>query len=220
MPESSQVIADNSTADDAPRVVTSTPAPRRWWLSFSTSRPATAQFVVFSALSIGMTVLQLIVMPVSKWLFGMTDLVNIDFQWLQTGTAPDGEPFFVFNYAAGALPDGGGGLAYFLAVQVTLALAQFINFFLQRNITFKSNTDPWRAARWYALAYVVITFGAAALQGVYKMPIYDLFITTWGFGAAGETLADGVTTIVNALISFCVFFPIFKIIFRRDTSAS
>jgi ammonia channel protein AmtB len=34
-------------------------------------------------------------------------------------------------------------------------------FFAQRNITFKSNTSIWRAAFWYAVAYVVITFIAA-----------------------------------------------------------
>lgn len=184
------------------------------------ARPGLVQFLVFSGLSIAMTLLQLVVMPVSKWIFGMTELVDTDFQWLRAGTSADGAVYFVFDYAAGALPDGGGGLAYFLAVQVTLALAQFINFFLQRNITFKSNTNPWRAAAWYSVAYVVITFGAAALQGAYKMPIYDLFITGWGLGATGEMLADVVTMLINALISFCVFFPIFKVIFRREAPAN
>lgn len=186
------------------------------WARFSADRPGTAQFVVFTALSIGMTLLQLILMPVAKWLFGLTSLVDVSFQWLQTGTGANGQPYFVFDYPGGALPEGGGGLAYFLAVQITLAVAQFINFFLQRNVTFKSNTNPWRAGAWYAVAYVVITFGAATLQGVYKVPVYDLLITGWGLGAFGETLADVVTMLINAIISFVVFFPIFKIIFRRE----
>lgn len=185
------------------------------WSSFAAKRPGLAQFVVFSAINVGMTVLQLVVMPVSKWLFGKTDLVDLDFQWLQTGTDAAGGAYFIFDYAAGALPLGGGGLAYFLAVQLTLALAQFINFFLQRNVTFKSNTSPWPAALWYLVAYVAITFGAAALQGLYKVPIYELLITTWGLGASGEAIADVITMLINALISVCVFFPIFKIIFRR-----
>ncbi|WP_217274630.1 hypothetical protein [Rathayibacter sp. VKM Ac-2835] len=153
-------------------------------------------------------------MPLSKWLFGMTPLVATDFRWLRIGESGH-EAFFVFDYAAGALPEGGGGLAYFLAVQLTLALAQFINFFLQRSVTFKSNTNPWRAAQWYVLAYVVITVGAAALQGFYKAPIYEFFIVALDLGSAGETIADGVTMLINALISVIVFFPIFKIIFRR-----
>lgn len=189
----------------------------RSWSAIAAARPATAQFIIFTALSIGMTVLQLVVMPVAKWIFGMTDLVDVDFRWLETGSMPDGSPFYVFDYAGGALPEGGGGLAYFLAVQFTLALAQFINFFLQRNVTFKSTSDPWRAAAWYLFAYVVITFGAAALQGLYKAPVYQLLITTSGLGSVGEAVADVVTMVINALVSFVVYFPVLKIIFRSST---
>ncbi|AOX46333.1 hypothetical protein [Microbacterium sp. BH-3-3-3] len=188
----------------------------RRWSSFEAAKPTLAQLIIFMILNVGMTVLQLILMPVIKMLFELTPLVETGFQALPIGAPSDSGQYFVFDYAAGALPDGGGGLAYFLAVQITLAIAQVINFFAQRNITFKSNSNPWVAAVWYALAYVVITFGAAALQGFYKAPIYDLFITTWGMGATGEAAADMVTMLINALLSAAVYFPIFKIIFRRD----
>ncbi|MCT9819488.1 hypothetical protein N3K63_04220 [Microbacterium sp. W1N] len=184
---------------------------RARWALFAATRQTLAQLIVFAVLNVGMTVLQLVLMPVAKALFGLTPLVDIGLQAL-----PIGSDYFVFDYAAGALPEGGGGLAYFLAVQLTLAIAQVLNFFAQRNITFKSNSNPWIAAAWYTAAYVVITFGAAALQGLYKAPIYDLFITTWGMGSAGEAAADMVTMLINALISCAVYFPIFKIIFRTD----
>lgn len=184
------------------------------WAAFEHARPTLAQLIVFAGLNVGITVLQLVMMPVFKWIFGMTELVDTGFR-----AFPIGSEYFIFDYAAGALPEGGGGLAYFLAVQVTLAIAQVINFFAQRNITFKSNTNPWWAALWYTLAYVVITFGAAALQGFYKAPVYELLITTWGMGAAGEATADVVTMLINALISCAVFFPIFKLIFRRTDVA-
>lgn len=188
---------------------------RSRWLAFELARPTSAQFVVFVILNVGMTVLQLVLMPLLKAGFGTTSLVDVDFQALPVGSGYGGEPFFIFDYAAGALPDGGGGLAYFLAVQVTLAVAQVINFFAQRSITFKSTSNPWRAAAWYAVAYVVITFGAAALQSLYKAPVYELFITTWGWGATGEAAADVTTMLINAVISCLVFFPVFKIIFRN-----
>jgi hypothetical protein len=190
------------------------------WQAFVAKYPGVAQFLVFSALSTGMTLLQLILMPVFKWIFGMTSLVTDNFQAIALGTNFDGSTYYLFDYAAGALPAGGGGMAYFLAVQITLAIAQIINFFLQRNITFKSNSNPWIAAFWYALAYVVITFGAAALQGVYKAPVYELLISTWDLGALGETLADVVTMLINAFISALVFFPIFKIIFPSEKQPS
>jgi cellobiose-specific phosphotransferase system component IIC len=185
------------------------------WGRFATARPGVAQFVVFFVLSNGITVLQLAMMPLIKWLFGMTSLVDTSFQVWPIGSNPDGSQYFVFDYAAGPLPGGGGGLAYFLAVQITLLVAQVINFFAQRSITFKSNSSVVKAASWYAAAYVVITLVAAALQGLYKAPIYDLFIDTWGLGGTGETLADFVTMIINAAISFWVFFPIFKVIFKQ-----
>lgn len=184
------------------------------WASFTTKRPELAQFLVFAAINTVMTVLQLVMMPVAKGLFGTTHLVDVNFQWLSLGGS--GQEFFIFDYLAGSIASGGGGgLAYFLAVQITLAVAQIINFFLQRNVTFKSNTNPWRAAAWYAVAYVIITFGAAALQGFYKTAVYHFFITTWGLGSGGETLADMTTMIINALISVAVYYPIFKIIFRK-----
>jgi len=186
----------------------------RSWNDFSERRPAVAQFVVFSLLSTGMTVLQLALMPLIKWIFTMTPLVEQSFQAFAVNTNADGSTFFIFDYAAGALPDGGGGLAYFLAVQITLLVAQVINFFAQRNITFKSSTNIWRAAAWYTVAYVVITFAAAALQGFYKDPIYQFMVERWG--STGEAGADVVTMIVNALISVVVYFPILKIIFRQE----
>lgn len=187
---------------------------RAWWRAYSLRRPGLSQFIMFILISQGMTVLQLVLMPVFKWIFGMTSLIDTDFQSLPLGTNPDGSPFYVFDYAAGALPEGGGGLAYFYAVQLTILIAQVINFFLQRSVTFKSNSNIWWAALWYVIAYVVITFAAAWLQSFYKAPVYEFAMQTWP--GAGETMADMLTMIINALVQFWVFYPIFKVIFRRD----
>ncbi|MBB2975198.1 putative flippase GtrA [Microbacterium endophyticum] len=189
---------------------------KNWWVDFATRRPEISRFLVFFVLSNGVTALQLAMLPIFRWLFDtFTNLVNVNFQTLPVGTNFDGSQYYIFDYAAGALPQGGGGLAYFLAVQITLLIAQVINFFLQRNITFKSNTSAWIAAGWYALAYVAITFIAAAAQGFYKAPIYDLLMNTWGWGSTGEVVADLITGVINAAISFWVFYPIFRVIFRQ-----
>lgn len=185
------------------------------WTRFSEKHPGTAQFLIFFILSNGITVLQMILMPVLKGVFEQTSLVNTSFQILNVGNNFDGTPYYVFNYAKGSLASGGGGgLAYFLAVQISMAIAQVINFFAQRNVTFKSNGSVKKAAFWYVIAYLIITVGAAALQGLYKAPIYNLLMNTWGMGVTGETIADFVTMIINSAISFWVFFPIFKVIFK------
>lgn len=188
---------------------------KRVWGNFRTKHSGIAQFLVFFILSNGVTVLQLIMMPLLRGILDGTALVNTPFQAFPIGNNVDGSQYYIFNYAAGAIAaDGtGGGLAYFLSVQITLAIAQVINFFAQRNITFKSNSSIGRAAFWYVLAYIVITLVAGAAQGLYKAPIYNLFMGWWG--GTGETVADVVTMIINSAISFWVFFPIFKVIFKQ-----
>lgn len=187
---------------------------KEMWGTFAGKHPTVAQFLVFFIVSNGVTVLQMILMPVIKSLFGMTSLVDTSFQVLRCGSV-GGAPYYVFNYAAGAISEGGGGgLAYFLAVEITMAIAQVINFFLQRNVTFKSNSSVAKAAFWYVIAYIIISIGAAALQGFYKDPIYNFFQNI--MGSAGVTVADFVTMIINCAISFWVFFPIFRVIFRQE----
>jgi len=189
-------------------------ALKRWWTAFEDKHTTAAQFIIFFILSNGITVLQLVLMPAFKAMFAHTSLVDTAFQFLPVGVS-HGHTVYLFDYSAGSMSvGGGGGLAYFLAVEITLLIAQVINFFAQRNVTFKSNSSMGKAAFWYAIAYVVITIAAAALQVLYKDPIYAWAIST--MGAGGETFADVITMIINAAISFWVFFPIFKVIFKQE----
>lgn len=184
------------------------------WGNFKSKHPGIAQFLVFFVLSNGVTILQLVLMPVLRNIFARTSLESIPFQVFPIGQNVDGSQYYIFNYAAGPIGANGlgGGLAYFLAVQISLAIAQVINFFAQRNVTFKSRSSIGRAAFWYLLAYIVITLVAGAAQGLYKAPIYNFFMNN--MGGAGETIADIITMVINAAISFWVFFPIFKLIFK------
>ena len=117
-----------------------------------------------------------------------------------------GGQYYIFDFKAGEA----GGLAFFLATYITIGIAQVINFFLQRNVTFKSKTNPWIAALWYLIAFVAITLISSALLGLYKKPIFDLF------GASFEWLANIIVVIINCAISFWVFYPIFKVIFPKE----
>ncbi|MBA4698097.1 MAG: hypothetical protein H2212_01555 [Ruminococcus sp.] len=188
---------------------------RGFWGKFKEKHPGVAQFIIFFVISNGVTVLQMVLMPAIKWIFSYTALVGTSFQILPVGQNLDGSIYYVFDYAAGSIVNGGGGgLAYFLAVEITLLLAQIINFFLQRNVTFQSNSSVGKAAFWYFVAWVIISVGAAALQGLYKTPIYNFCMDVMGKGA-GMTAADIITMLINSVISFWVFFPIMKIIFKQ-----
>lgn len=182
---------------------------------FWKNHPLIAQFLMFFIVCNGVTVLQMILMPVFKWIFGHTQLVEISFQVLRVGTNLNGSPYYIFDYASGAIETGGGGgLAYFLAVELTMAIAQVVNFITQRKVTFKATGNVWKAAVWYVLAYVIVTIGAAALQGLYKAPLYRFLIDALGSGT-GTTAADLITMVINCAISFWVFFPIMKFIFKQ-----
>lgn len=185
------------------------------WKQYKEKHPGIAQFIVFFIISNGVTVLQMIMMPAIKYAFGFTSLVDTSFQIMPIGHNLDGSAYYIFDYAAGSIGNGGGGgLAYFLAVEITLFIAQIINFFLQRSVTFKSKTGIGKAAFWYFIAWLIISIGAAALQGLYKTPIYDFFMNLMGEGA-GMTVADLITMLINCVISFWVFFPIMQIIFKE-----
>jgi len=186
------------------------------WSSFKTNYPTISQFIVFFIISNGVTLLQLIMMPALRMAFAGTALTETYFQVFPIGSTVDGATHYIFNYPAGPInADGiGGGLAYFLAVQIAIAVAQVINFIAQRNVTFKANNSVGKAIMWYVIAYIAITFVAGAAQGLYKAPIYSQMIAWWG--SRGETAADVVTMIINSAISFWVFFPIFKLIFKNN----
>ncbi|WP_230398732.1 hypothetical protein [Novisyntrophococcus fermenticellae] len=195
-------------------------AEKGLWNRFKGSHPAIAEFLVFFIISNGVTILQMVMMPAIKYIFSLTPLVSTSFQILPMGHNLDGSIYYVFDYASGSIgAGGGGGLAYFLAVEITLLSAQIINFFLQRNVTFKSNTSVVKAAVWYFIAWVIISVGASALQGLYKTPIYNFFMGIMG-ESAGMTIADIITMLINSVISFWVFFPIMKIIFKDKKGTS
>ena len=179
------------------------------WNRFKTKHPELSTFIVFFISSNIVTIIQMVLQIILSNILESTNLVNINFQYLPVPGATNfvsGEQYYIFDFKAGEA----GGLAFFLATYITIGIAQVINFFLQRNVTFKSKTNPWIAALWYLLAFVAITLISSALLGLYKKPIFDLF------GSSLEWLANIVVVLINCGISFWVFYPIFKIIFPKD----
>ncbi|MDR0831760.1 MAG: glycoside hydrolase family 3 C-terminal domain-containing protein [Bacillales bacterium] len=197
----------------------------KWWVRFFIIHKNWWQFLKFWLVSNAVTIFQVLAKLVLDPLFASTNLATTSFQWLQIGTRANsgGTPFFIFDYPAhkigeylganGTVIAGiGGGLALFLSYYVGVAIAQVINFFVQRNVTFKSKGNPWYQAMWYAIAFVGILFLSQIVLGTVGAPAYDLF-TRW-FGGVGKTVYDIIISgLLIPTISFWVFFPIFKIIF-------
>lgn len=73
----------------------------RRWHDFALARPKWSQLIIFSALNVGMTVLQLVMMPLVRIWLGTTTLEDVTFRALPLGD------YFIFGYPAGPIPEGG-----------------------------------------------------------------------------------------------------------------
>lgn len=173
------------------------------------------EFIYFFIISNAITILQLILMPLFRMVLEGTSLESIAFQVLQIGSNPDGTPYYVFNYEKGPITSSGtgGGLAYFLSVQLTLAIAQIVNFYTQRKYAFKHKGSVVKAGIGYVCIYIAITIAAGIAQGFYKQPVYSTLIQL--LGTSGEKYADIATMMVNAVLSFWIYYFALKILFKN-----
>lgn len=150
------------------------------------AHPDLWEFVLFNILSNCATITNFIVM----WLctgFVFTPFKNQPFQ------------FLIFNYTNVA---DDLGLCGFLSFLVATAAAQTVNFFVQKNLVFKSNAQFSRAVPKYILLAVILVMISAAL------PAYSqaLFV---GIGIP-QGLAPTVANVVNIVVQVVLSYPAMK----------
>jgi hypothetical protein len=206
---------------------------RKWWNKFSHLHPVAShwiyQIVFFLVFSNGVTIWQFLVMLFLPYAFA--SLSNVEFIWPQVSyTWFDGATLTwgIFNEPIKYAEDGitvivGGGLGNFIAFEIAVFTAQCINFPLQRNITFRSNGNPWWQGLWYFIGWVLISIGVNALWGFvgpvadhYLVDVWHLFINQ----EACKWLTDLLKTFITGGISMVIFFFIFKIIFPTKKEAN
>ncbi|MDO4284861.1 MAG: polysaccharide biosynthesis protein GtrA [Eubacteriales bacterium] len=160
----------------------------RQWIA---DHPNLWEFILFNVLSNCATVVNFVVM------------------WLCTGfifTAFRNQPFsfFIFHYTN---VESDLGLCGFLSFLVATAAAQTVNFFVQKNLVFKSSADFSRAVPQFIVLAVVLVIVSAAL------PAYSqaLFVS-WGISAA---LAPTLANIVNILAQVVISYPVMKFVIMK-----
>ena len=146
------------------------------------SNPDLWQFILFNLLSNCATITNFVVM----WLctgFVFTGLRERPFQ------------FLFFNYTN---VESDLGLCGFLSFLVATALAQSVNFFVQKNFVFRSNAAFGKAVPKYVLLAVVLVIVSAAL------PAYSqAFFVQFGVpGSLAPTLANIVNIVVQVVVSY------------------
>jgi len=100
--------------------------------------------------------------------------------------------------------------------------AQFIVFFILSNgITVLQLVlmPAFKAAFAHtSLVDTAFQFLPVGVSNGHTVFLFDYPAGSMSMGGGGETFADVVTMIINAAISFWVFFPIFKVIFKQEPS--
>lgn len=157
-----------------------------------TAHPNLWEFILFNILSNCATITNFVVM----WLctgFIFTPLKNQTFR------------FFIFDYTDTAR---NLGLCGFLSFLTATAAAQTVNFFVQKNLVFKSNAQFSRAVPKYILLAAVLVVVSTAL------PAYSqaLFINI----GIPQGLAPTMANIVNIVVQVVLSYPSMKFIIMKS----
>lgn len=143
------------------------------------------QFILFNLLANCATVTNFVLMWIGTgWVF--QKLCTIPFH------------FFVFDYTAEESLMLGGFLSFLLATTA----AQIVNYFVQKNLVFRSNAAFSKAMPKYVLMVIVMVIISAALPGYTQ----KLFINL----GMPESIVPTVANCVNILVQVCISYPSMK----------
>ena len=114
--------------------------------------------------------------------------------------------FLIFNYTH---VESDLGLCGFLSFLIATAVAQTVNFFVQKNLVFKSNAQFGKAVPKYVLLAVALVVLSAA------MPAYSQsFFVELGVAPG---IAPTLATVVNILLQIVISYPAMKFWIMPET---
>lgn len=143
------------------------------------------EFILFNILSNCATVTNFVVMWICTG-FVFKGLKDISFH------------FFIFDYtSAGSLM-----LCGFLSFLIATAAAQTVNFFVQKNLVFKSNAAFATAVPKYILLAVVLVIISAALPAYSQQLLIQIGTPTG--------LAPTLANVINILVQVVISYPMMK----------
>lgn len=176
------------------------------WDGFSKKHPKAAKWFreggMFLIISYLVTFFKYLIMLFLPGLF--SPLASNGWGWPNASATLFGIPF-TFNIIGYSVADG--GLAYCIAVWISIVLGEFIDFPLQRKYTFRSDGPLALQVPIFAVGVLVVNLALNAFNSVWV-------------GVASNFLPPAIynlgTTIVAGGICMVVFFAIEKVIFAPD----
>lgn len=173
------------------------------WENFAQKHPKAAQWFreggLFFLISMLVTFLKYLIMLFLPGLFG--SLAENGWGWPNAQFVLFGIPF-TFNVIGYAVSDG--GLAYCIAVWISIVFGECVNFPLQRRFTFDNHGPLGKQVPLYAAGVVIVNLALNAFNSVWVGVAQHL---------VPPFLYNIVTTVVAGGICMVVFFAIDKIIF-------
>ena len=163
--------------------------------NFKRTHPNAWEFILFNILSNCATV------------------VNFAVMWICTGFVFKGFAdtpfqFLVFNYKDHI--ETNLGLCGFLSFMAATAVAQTVNFFVQKNLVFRSNAAFDQAVPKYILMAVLLVVLSAAL------PAYSQSFLA-GLGVS-EGLVPTLANLVNIIMQVAISYPLMKFWIMPETT--
>ncbi|ADO76262.1 hypothetical protein [Halanaerobium praevalens] len=159
---------------------------------FKDEHPDIYEFIMFNIFSNIATITNFAVLNLSKSII-FRSLMDVNFNW------------WIFNYSAAK-----GGLGGFLAFFFAYAAAQIVNFFVQREIVFKSESKLSTGLILYFLTVGFVYIICLYVPTLIMEPLTEIF---------GSLLATNITNGVNIMIQVALIYPMLKFVIMKDDKA-
>ncbi len=159
---------------------------------FKQNHQGAYEFIMFNILSNIATITNFLVLNLSNSLI-FKSLANRDFS------------FFVFDYSV-----ENGGLAGFLSFLLSYAIAQVVNFIVQRKLVFNANNKLHWPIVIYALTVVGVYFICLYLPSLIIGPLA---------GIVGNFWATNIANMANIMVQVIIIYPVLKFVVMKRVPA-
>lgn len=180
-----------------------------FWKKFEEKNPKLAKWVreggLFVIISNLITVFKYLILQFLPKLFVSLPLVDFGFPGMNLTLFGKTFKWYIIGYGADQ-----GGLPYFCAYMIAMVIGEVINFFLQRNITFRSKGNIWYQGMWYLLAFCVVTCVVNSINCIW-IAVASMFVP--------DFIYNILTTVLNGGVSMVIFFFVNKIIFPEGEAS-
>lgn len=173
------------------------------WADFAKKHPSLAKWFreggLYIIISNLITVFKYLILQFLPKLFVGLPLIDFGFPGVELTMFGKTFSWYIIGYGADQ-----GGLPYFCAYMIAMVIGEVINFFMQRNITFRSKGNIWYQGLWYLLAFCLVTCIVNSINCIW-VAVASILVPDFVYNIG--------TTVLNGGISMVVFFFVNKAIF-------